>query len=353
VALGALSASARATADRWVGSILPGGHAVRLALPVDQEEFQPTFEATSGTLRAAPIAQFSAVARDGEAQREVNVAGIDPSLFQDSGALILTEGQRTDAFQALRDGGGILVPDDVARRDGVHPGSNIDLALPGGTAQTFTVAGVVAYSLPGRSAGSALLISLADARSAFGVTTASLWAMVPQPGISDVVYDGAIAETARQLAGEPVTAPQLADTLSRSLDRIIGLFDVLALITVVVAGLGIVNTLSMGVLERVREIAILRAHGMTVAQIQAMVVAEAAIMGVVGGLLAVVSGLLVAWAMVAAGASGDFAAGLAIPWPLLVSVVFLGTAVAAFASLYPARMAARQPLVRNFKQFEP
>jgi putative ABC transport system permease protein len=120
-----------------------------------------------------------------------------------------------------------------------------------------------------------------------------------------------------------------------------------------VAGLGIVNTLSMGVLERVREIAILRAHGMTVAQIQAMVVAEAAIMGVVGGLLAVVSGLLVAWAMVAAGASGDFAAGLAIPWPLLVSVVFLGTAVAAFASLYPARMAARQPLVRNFKQFEP
>ena len=352
VALGAVSASAQATADRWIGSILPGGHAIRLALPVDQEQFQPTFENTTGTLRAAPIAQFSAVSQQGDAQREVNVAGIDPSLFQDSGALIFTEGDRSEAFQALRDSGSVLVPDDVARRDGLVVGSTVDLAQPGGDPQTFTVAGVVAYSLPGRSSGSALLISLADARAAFGITTASLWAMVPQPGISQAAFDGSVAATAQQLAGEPVTAPQLADSLSRSLDRIIGLFDVLALITVVVAALGIVNTLSVGVIERVREIAILRAHGMTVGQVQAMVVAEAAIMGAIGGVLAIGIGLLVAWAMVAAGASGDFAAGLSIPWPLLVSVVLLGTAVAALAGLYPARLAARQPLVRSFKQFE-
>ncbi|HEX5395699.1 MAG TPA: FtsX-like permease family protein [Candidatus Limnocylindria bacterium] len=352
VTLGAVSASAQATADRWIGSILPGGHAIRLALPVDQEQFQPTFEETTGTLRAAPIAQFSAVSQQGDMQREVNVAGIDPSLFQDSGALIFTEGDRAEAFQALRDGRSALVPDDVARRDDLVVGSTVDLAQPGGDPQAFTVAGVVAYSIPGRSSGSALLISLADARAAFGISTASLWAMVPQPGISDAAYDGAVAATAQQLAGEAVTAPQLADSLSRSLDRIIGLFDVLALITVVVAAAGIVNTLSVGVMERVREIAILRAHGMTVGQVQAMVVSEAAIMGAIGGVLAIAIGLLVAWAMVAAGASGDVAPGLSVPWPLLVSVVLLGTGVAALAGLYPARLAARQPMVRSFKQFE-
>ena len=120
----------------------------------------------------------------------------------------------------------------------------------------------------------------------------------------------------------------------------------------VVAALGIVNTLSVGVMERVREIAILRAHGMTVGQVQAMVVAEAAIMGAIGGVLAVVVGLLVAWSMVVAGAPQDFAAGLAIPWPLLVSIVLLGTGVAALAGLYPARLAARQPIVNSFKHFE-
>ncbi|HET8571042.1 MAG TPA: FtsX-like permease family protein [Candidatus Limnocylindria bacterium] len=352
VALGSLSASAEATAERWVASILPGGHAVRLGLPVDQEAFQATFEDTTGTLRAAPIAQFGAVIRQDGAQREVSVAAIDPSLYQDGGALIFTEGRRNEAFQALRDGGAVLVPDDLARRQHIKPGDTLLLAHPGEQAQPFTVAGVVAYSLPGRSSGAALLMSLADARDAFGVTTAALWAMVPQPGISEAAFSDAVAATANELAGEPVTARQLADDLSRSLERIIGLFDVLALVTVVVAALGIVNTLSVGVVERVREIAILRAHGMTVGQVQAMVVAEAAIMGAIGGLLAAGIGLGVAWIMVVAGAPQEFAAGLSIAWPVLVSVVLLGTAVAALAGLYPARLAARQPLVRSFKHFE-
>ncbi len=352
VAVGSVGASAQATANRWVDSILPGGHAIRLALPVDQEQFQPTFEGTSGTQRASPIAQFAAVAREGRAAREVSIAGIDPSLFQDTGSLIFTAGTRAEAFQALRTGGGVLVPDDLAARDGLKLGSTLNLGSPSGTGQPFTVAGVIAYTLPGRSSDGALLISLADARAVFGVTTSSLWAMVPQPGISAAAFDSAVASTAQQLAAEAVTAPQLADSLSRSLTRIIGLFNVLALITVVVAALGIVNTLSVGVMERVREIAILRAHGMTVGQVQAMVVAEAAIMGAIGGVLAVVIGLLVAWAMVVAGAPNDFSAGFAVPWPLLISVVLLGTGVAALAGLYPARLAARQPLVRSFKQFE-
>jgi len=86
--------------------------------------------------------------------------------------------------------------------------------------------------------------------------------------------------------------------------------------------------------------------------VQAMIVAEAAIMGLIGGLMAVFIGLGVAWAMVSAGASGDFGAGLAIPWAVLVSVALLGTGVAALAGLYPAREAGRLPLVASFKQFE-
>jgi len=266
--------------------------------------------------------------------------------------LIFTSGERAAAFQGLRDGGAVLVPDSVARRDGLVVGSTLELALPGSAAVPFRVAGLIAYTLPGRGSDGALLISLTDARRQFGVTTASLWDVVPQPGVSADAFLAAVTATANGLAGQVVSAPQLAGELSRSLDRLVGLFDVLALITVIVAALGIVNTLSVGVMERVREIAILRAHGMTVGQVQAMVVAEAAIMGAIGGLIAVVVGLLVAWAMILAGAAGDFGAGLAVPWAVLASVVLLGTGVAALAGLYPARLAARQPLVRSFTGFE-
>jgi putative ABC transport system permease protein len=120
----------------------------------------------------------------------------------------------------------------------------------------------------------------------------------------------------------------------------------------VIGALGIVNTLGVGISERVREIAILRSHGMTVGQVQAMVVAEAAIMGAIAGVLAVAAGLIVAATLVGSGASAELAAGLRLPWPLLLAVVLVGTGVASLAGLYPARVAARLPIVANLKQFE-
>jgi putative ABC transport system permease protein len=351
VALGAIAGSARATADRWVDSILPGGHAIRALLPLDIETFRGTFEATSGTQAASPIVEIPLVLSDDDTAREVAVAGIDGTVFQDAGALIVTSGRRAAAFEALRVGGSVLVPEAVAQRDGIAVGDVLHLGQPGAEPLPFTVAGIVAYSLPGRTGDGSLLISLADARQTLGVNDAALWAMIPQPGMSEAAYAEAVAQTAQQIAGEALTAPQLAADLSRSLDRLVGLFDVLALIAVIVAALGIVNTLAMGVVERLREIAILRAHGMTASGVQAMVVAEGAIMGAVAGIGAAGIGLLVGWVTVSAGA-GDFAAGLVVPWPLLLAIVLLGIGVAAAAAIYPARMAARAPLTASIGQFE-
>ena len=170
--------------------------------------------------------------------------------------------------------------------------------------------------------------------------------------MAPTVAAGAVRETAAQLAAQPLTARELAGDLTGSIDRLIGLFDVLALIAVVIGALGIVNTLGIGVAERVREIAILRSHGMTVGQVQAMVVAEAAIMGAIGGVLAIATGLAVALALVNGGATADLGAGLRLPWALLIAVVLVGTGVAALAGLYPARVAASLSIVRHLKQFE-
>jgi putative ABC transport system permease protein len=351
VAIGAVAESTRATADRWVGSVLPGGHAIRLGIAVDAEQLRPTFEATNGLQAASPIVEFPAVIAAGTRQEQVSVAGIDPTVFQDSGALLLRSGIRAKAFQALRDGGAVFIPDGLAQREGFQVGDILRVGLPGATPQTFTIAGILSYTLPGRTPEGSLLMSLGDARDQFGEKDSSLWAMVPKAGVSSAAFDTAVRETAASLAGEALTARELASQLSRSLDGLIGLFDALALIAVVVAALGIVNTLSVGVSERVREIAILRSHGMTVGQVQAMVVAEAAIMGAVGGLAAIVTGLAVGWAMLGA-AGGSEAGGFAVPWALLAIVILVGTGVAALAGLYPARLAGGLPIVRSLKHFE-
>ena len=352
VALGTVAESARAGAERWVASILPGGNAIRSSVPLDVESFRPTFESTPGLQLASPVLELPAIRLVDDGQEEVVLAGIDPNVFQDEGALIVVGVARADAYAALRGGGAVLVPASFAARVGVGVGDPLTLGQPGAEATNFVVAGIVEYTIPARTPDGALLISAADARDRFGVTTASLWVMVPQPEIAPTVFASAVRETATQLAAQPLTARELAGDLGRSLDRLVGLFDVLALIAVVIGALGIVNTLGIGISERVREIAILRAHGMTVGQVQAMVVAEAAIMGAIAGVLAIITGLAVAYALVNGGASADLGGGFRVPWGLLVAVILVGTGIAALAGLYPARVAAAMPIVRHLKQFE-
>ncbi|MEO7294785.1 MAG: FtsX-like permease family protein, partial [Candidatus Limnocylindria bacterium] len=352
VALGTVAESARAGAERWVASILPGGNAIRSSVPLDVESFRATFDGTPGVQVASPVLELPAVRVVDDEQEEVALAGIDPNVFQDAGALIVSGAARADAYAALRNGGAVLVPAPLAEREGIGVGDTVAVGQPGSEAIDFVVAGIVEYTLPGRTPDGALLISAVEARDLFAVTTASLWVMVPEPDATPSAFAASVRETATQLAAQSLTSRDLAGELGRSLDRLVGLFDVLALIAVVIGALGIVNTLGIGISERVREIAILRSHGMTVGQVQAMVVAEAAIMGAIAGVLAIFTGLAVAFALVNGGASADLGAGMRLPWGLLIAVVLVGTGVAALAGLYPARMAASLPIVRHLKQFE-
>jgi putative ABC transport system permease protein len=78
------------------------------------------------------------------------------------------------------------------------------------------------------------------------------------------------------------------------MDQAFRMFDVMALISIVVGSLGVINTLTMSVIERTREIGMLRAIGTTRGQIVKMVLAEAMLMGVIGGILGLGTGIVLA-----------------------------------------------------------
>ena len=101
----------------------------------------------------------------------------------------------------------------------------------------------------------------------------------------------------------------------------------------------------MNVIERVREIGILRAAGMTRRQVWRSVVVEAGILGLAGALLGIVLGLVVGALMVVlAGGRLDVATG--IPWSIIGLALVLGVVVAMLAAAYPARIASRLSIVR-------
>ena len=111
-------------------------------------------------------------------------------------------------------------------------------------------------------------------------------------------------------------------------------------LAVVIAVLGIVNTLALSVVERTREIGLLRALGMDRRQLRRTVRWESVAISVYGALLGLLIGLLFGVALQRS-LSDQGIATLGIPWVVIVTVVVLSVLVGVLAALWPARRAAR------------
>ena len=114
----------------------------------------------------------------------------------------------------------------------------------------------------------------------------------------------------------------------------------LLVLCLVVAFFGIVNTMALSVLERTREIGLLRAVGMTRSQLRSTIRWEAVIVSVFGALLGVVMGLLLGWAAVVA-IPDSFISQVGIPWSQLVVYVVVGGIMGVIAAYFPSRRAAK------------
>ncbi len=124
------------------------------------------------------------------------------------------------------------------------------------------------------------------------------------------------------------------------LDTILALMYALLGLAVIIAILGIVNTLGLSIHERKRELGLLRAVGMSRAQVRTSVRWESAIIALFGTTLGLVIGTFLAWAMVHATLDGP-QTRLVVPAGSLVTVTLIAAIAGVGAAVLPARRAAR------------
>jgi putative ABC transport system permease protein len=345
VALGGVGQHARAMAGAWIADVIPGELLLTSIRPVAPEEgIDLEIAATVPSVtRISPIATFD-VALEGARTDAAAVVGADLAA---DGRLRFTAGDRHAALAAIDAGGAMIVPASLAGRRGLALDEVFTVPTAGGDALDLRVVGIVERSVPG-SNGEALLVGWTDATT-LGVVGADAFAVRFAPDAPGGARD-TLRDVATTYALDYVTIDRIKGAVDDALGRIFGLFDALAAVAVVIAALGIVNTLTMNVIERVREIGVLRAAGMTRRQVWRSVVVEAGILGLAGAILGIALGLVVGALMVVlAGGRIDVAAG--IPWQVVGLTVVLGVTVAMLAAAYPARLAARLPIVRAV-QFE-
>jgi putative ABC transport system permease protein len=135
-------------------------------------------------------------------------------------------------------------------------------------------------------------------------------------------------------------------------DRSFALTYVLEAIAVLVAVLGIVNTLVTAVLERRREFAALRAIGASTGQVERLVLWEAAYLGLIGAALGVAGGLLLALLLIHVINKQSFGwtIQMTVPGGVILQAVGLALTAALVAGYWPARWAARQPVVEGLRE---
>jgi len=297
VGIGLMIGSFRSAVVQWLGQTLVGdlyvapptriASAANLAL---DRGFVERAAALPGVERAHAL---RTVVVEPAGELPVRVLGIDVDDRSRS-AFRFRDGDPERAWTAVVTGNGVLLSEPFAYRRGLGVGDRLRLPTALGL-RDFTVAGI--YADYGSDQG-VVLMSAARFVETFADDTLAAIALFAAPGVD-------LAVLARQV--EAVAAPSevLVQSHRALLEESLAIFDrtfrvtgVLRLLAIAVAVLGILASLAALELERGRELATLRALGMTRRQTRRLVLAESAWMGAAAGLFALPLGALLAAAMI-------------------------------------------------------
>ncbi len=141
-------------------------------------------------------------------------------------------------------------------------------------------------------------------------------------------------------------AAEIRDTSMDVFDRTFAITNVLRMLAVIVAFVGVLSAMMALQLERTRELAVLRATGVTPRQLWAMVAGQTGLMGLIAGILALPLGLVMSLILIEVINTRSFGWSMqtSIPWHVLGEAMLLAIGAALLAGIYPAwRMARTSP----------
>jgi putative ABC transport system permease protein len=248
---------------------------------------------------------------------------------------------RSGSLAGLKDGT-VLVSEDRAKKQHLVVGSTVRTDISGqqGTAKVGGVF-VSSAALP-----NSILVTLAAAEKAgvpvqdsavFVVRDRGAKASAVESGIDKVIADVPTVTLKNQ--------DEFAAEQRKPIDQLLYIIYALLGLAVVIAVLGIVNTLALSVIERTREIGLLRAVGLSRRQLRTMLRLESVAIALLGAVLGVVLGLAAGWALQRSLAD-DGIDVLSIPGLQLAVFVVLAGFVGVLAALWPGRRAARLDVLR-------
>lgn len=342
VALSIMVGSFRRTVDVWIGQsvrgdlyVEPVGHRLDLSSSV----MPPDLVAAARELPGVAAVDSYRGTRVPIGDRVAFVAGVDFAVQADYGNLQFMEGRGRDVLQRALSDGSVIVTESFHHHRRVSAGDTISLATPTGE-KRLRVEGVF-YDYT-TDAGAILMDKGLFAR---------LWDDPRTESIALYLEDGADIDEVRhaflELVGGRIVLHVIPNQALR--DRVLTVFDqtfqitwALQAIAILVSVLGVIGALTALILQRGREIGVLRATGALRSQIRTMVLVESGLLGLIGALLGSACGVALALLLVHVINRQFFGwtIRMTVEPGIFVQALLLMVVTALISGIVPARLAA-------------
>jgi putative ABC transport system permease protein len=301
------------------------------------------------SLRYAQSSIQSVSLKTGAGETAISVLGINPVDYSKMSGMDFMSGNAQDAFNALAtDDRNVIVNGILATPLGLKVGDTLPLATPSGQ-QNYRIVAIGSDVLSIKV--NTVYISQVNMKLDFNKS-------------EDILYQinlakGADAATAEQWLNQIVVDyPQFRLISGRAYisefmvqyDSIISGFYVLLAVLAFPSLIAILNTLAIGVIERTREIGMLRAIGATRGQVWKTIIAEALLLSALGTALGILAGLYLSYVFVEGLSAGGYMK-MAYTFPLagVLAAIAAGLIFGVIAALLPARQASQMEIIKALR----
>jgi len=308
-----------------------------------RQDLAENLRAISG-VGAVSTMRFAAATANGQS---VSLLGIDPEIYPQVASLTFQAGDSRTAYNRLADGRTLIANGVFAAQAGLKVGDTVRLSTPTGQKEYQIVA------IAGDYLNAKIMtayISHDNLQRDFRKSE-DIFIQV------NLAPDADQARVEQKMKAILEDYPQFKLVSGKSyFEENKQLFDSIFVIYFVILGvlalpslIALLNTLAIGVIERTREIGMLRAIGATRRQVRRMVVAESLLLAAIGTAFGLLAGLYPGYVMVLGLSVSGFPVTYVFPYTGLVAAMAVGLIFGVLAALLPARQAARMEIVHALR----
>jgi putative ABC transport system permease protein len=365
IAMGGVEISFKGELNRWIRETLTSDFVIGSSFTWLNTSYG-TLPADTGTLIAGTpgvggvtgerwmyVTVTGAITREGSYNRRQGLLMrvIDQATYRGVAPLrfVQDNDKSEELWNDFSQGDAVFVSGLVQQTFHVKRGDTMRVRTPRGE-RDLRVAGIVMDISQG---GYTMLASwdILDKYFARESRGASVYFVRLAPGADYIAVEQALQDSVGKRRHLDITdSEEFRAQIRQAFDQFFALFDTTVVIAILVGALGVVNTLTMSILERTREIGMLRSVGMTRGQIVWMVLSEAAAMGVIAALMGVGAGLALTAVMVK-GMSVNTGWSLSYVFPAmpLLASIAITLVVSQMAAVYPTWRAVKMVVVEAIK----